>query len=40
MGSKSDYRIRLGEYRVIYEIDDKAAEIRVMRIKHRKDAYR
>jgi len=39
-GSKSDWRIRIGEYRVIYEIDDKARVIRVMRVRHRREVYR
>jgi mRNA interferase RelE/StbE len=39
-GSKNDWRIRIGEYRIIYEIDEKAREVRIMRIKHRKDVYR
>ncbi|MCD6217591.1 type II toxin-antitoxin system RelE/ParE family toxin [bacterium] len=39
-GSKSDWRIRVGEYRVIYEIDEKASEVKIMRVSHRKDAYK
>jgi len=39
-GSKSDWRIRIGEYRVVYEIDDKARVVKVMRIRHRREAYR
>ncbi|HSE91013.1 MAG TPA: type II toxin-antitoxin system RelE/ParE family toxin [Candidatus Binatia bacterium] len=39
-GSRSDWRIRIGDYRVIYEIDDRAKVIRVMRIRHRREAYR
>lgn len=39
-GSRVDWRIRVGEYRVIYEVDDKAGVIRVMRIRHRKEVYR
>ena len=39
-GSKSDGRIRIGDYRVIYEIDEKAMVVRVMRVRHRRDAYR
>ena len=35
-GSENDWRIRVGDYRVIYEIAD---EIRVVRI-HRREAYR
>lgn len=40
VGSKNDWRIRVGEYRIIYEVDDRGKEVRVMRIKHRKEAYR
>ena len=39
-GSKNDWRIRVGDYRVIYEILDRAKEIRVMKIRHRREAYR
>ena len=39
-GSKSDWRIRVGEYRVIYEIDEKTRAVRVMRVRHRREAYR
>ena len=39
-GSRSDWRIRIGTLRVIYEIDDEAREVRVMRIRHRREAYR
>ncbi|MFH1730261.1 MAG: type II toxin-antitoxin system RelE/ParE family toxin [Planctomycetota bacterium] len=39
-GSKNDWRIRIGSYRVIYEVDDKAKAVRVMRVKHRREAYR
>jgi mRNA interferase RelE/StbE len=31
---------RRGPYRVIYEIDDAAREVRVLRIDHRADVYR
>lgn len=34
------YRIRQGNYRVIYLIRDKQLEITVIRIGHRKDIYR
>lgn len=39
-GSKNDWRIRIGERRVLYEIDDAAKAVRVMRIRHRSDAYK
>ena len=40
VGSQSDWRIRVGEYRVVYEIDDEAEVVRVMRVRRRKDIYR
>ena len=40
IGSKNDWRIRVGDYRVIYEIDDKAKIVKVFRVKHRKEVYR
>lgn len=39
-GSKNDWRIRVGDYRIIYEINAHAEIIRVMRIRHRRDVYR
>ena len=39
-GSTNDWRIRVGDYRVIYEIDDRATEVRVMRVRHRREVYR
>jgi mRNA interferase RelE/StbE len=36
----SDYwRIRIGDYRVIYVIDDTARRIDILRIAHRKEVY-
>ncbi len=39
-GSKSDWRIRIGEFRIIYEIDEKEKAVRIFRVKHRREAYR
>ena len=39
-GSKNDWRIRIGDYRVIYEVDDKRRLVKVMRIRHRREVYR
>jgi mRNA interferase RelE/StbE len=38
--TEEGYRIRVGRYRVLYEIDDRHEEVLVYRIKHRKDVYR
>jgi mRNA interferase RelE/StbE len=39
-GSPSDWRIRIGNYRVLYEINNATKEIIIMRVKHRRDANR
>ena len=39
-GSDSDWRIRIGDYRVVYEIDDTEKVVRIFRVRHRRDAYR
>jgi mRNA interferase RelE/StbE len=39
-GSKKDWRLRIGDYRVIYEIDEQAKCVKVLRIRHRREAYR
>jgi len=33
------YRIRIGDYRILYRIDDASKRIFIYRVKHRKDAY-
>lgn len=39
-GHERLYRIRVGRYRIVYEIDDRAKLIRVTRVRHRREAYR
>ena len=39
-GSSDRWRIRVGDYRIIYQIDDVAREITVLRIAHRRQVYR
>ncbi|MCX5889678.1 MAG: type II toxin-antitoxin system RelE/ParE family toxin [Deltaproteobacteria bacterium] len=34
------YRIRIGYYSLVYEIDDKKKIIKVTQVRHRRDAYR
>lgn len=38
-GGDKEWRIRVGDYRIVYEIDDKARTIDVTRIAHRREAY-
>ncbi len=37
---REGYRIRIGPYRVLYEVEDELQRIRIYRIGHRKDVYR
>ena len=37
---RDGWRIRIGKYRVIYEIDDTKKEVTVLHIGHRRDIYR
>lgn len=34
------FRIRVGDYRVVYQADDRAGVVLVEHIRHRKDVYR
>jgi mRNA interferase RelE/StbE len=34
------YRLRVGNYRVIYEINDKIITIYIIKVAHRKDVYK
>jgi len=38
-GSVGDWRIRVGDYRVLYEIGDALRIVRVYRVAHRRDVY-
>lgn len=37
---QNDWRIRVGDYRILYEIDDEQSLVTVWRIAHRRDVYR
>ena len=39
-GSKNDWRVRVGDYRVVYEIADQTRVVRVNRVRHRREVYR
>jgi mRNA interferase RelE/StbE len=38
--NEDGYRIRMGNFRILYRIDDNIKEVLVYRIKHRREAYR
>lgn len=37
---RADYSLRVGVYRILYEIDDEAQVVTVYRVKHRGEAHR
>jgi mRNA interferase RelE/StbE len=39
-GSEHSYRIRVGEYRILYEVNREVRIVSVYRVRHRRDAYR
>ena len=39
-GYENQYRIRVGDYRILYEIDETAIAIKLLQCKHRKDVYK
>lgn len=40
LASRDGWRLRVGNYRVIYETDDPARTVTVMHVGHRRDVYR
>jgi mRNA interferase RelE/StbE len=38
-GGNKEWRIRVGDYRIVYVIDDRAKTVEVTRIAHRCDVY-
>ena len=34
------YRLRSGDYRILYRIDDKSKVVYIYRVKHRREVYR
>lgn len=39
-GSEHAYRIRIGDYRVVYEVFSEPGLVEIQRVAHRKDVYR
>ena len=39
-GSQHDWRVRVGDYRILYEVDDKGRLVIIWRVTHRREAYR
>ena len=39
-GLETAYRLRLGDYRLVYEVDDQIILVHILRIRHRRESYR
>jgi mRNA interferase RelE/StbE len=39
-GAHDAYRLRVGDYRVLYTIDDRIRRVVIYRIAHRRESYR
>jgi mRNA interferase RelE/StbE len=40
VGAEDLYRVRVGDYRIVYEIQDATVLITIIRVRHRGDVYR
>lgn len=40
LSGEDKYRVRQGSYRVVYQIDDSAHEVTIVKIGHRREVYR
>jgi mRNA interferase RelE/StbE len=40
LSGRSEYRVRCGDYRILYAIDDAARVIEIVAVGNRKDVYR
>ena len=40
LSGREGYRVRKGDWRILYTVDDKARLVRIYRIGHRKEVYR
>ena len=39
-GSGALFRLRVGDYRIVYEVDDQAGLVTIAHVGHRQDVYR
>ncbi len=40
LAADDGYRVRVGDYRIVYEIADAAQTVTITRVRHRRDVYR
>ena len=39
-GERSAWRVRVGDYRIVYEVEDRIVRVLVLRVRHRREVYR
>lgn len=39
-GNLEGWRVRVGDYRIVYQIDDIAQAVTIVRVRHRREVYR
>jgi mRNA interferase RelE/StbE len=39
-GADTEYRVRVGDYRIVYTVEDSVVLVLVLRIGHRREVYR
>jgi mRNA interferase RelE/StbE len=39
-GAANGYRVRVGDWRILYTVDDAAQTVTVARVRHRREVYR
>jgi mRNA interferase RelE/StbE len=39
-GFKNSYRVRIAQYRIVYEIEDRQLRVEVIKVANRKEVYR
>jgi mRNA interferase RelE/StbE len=39
-GAERLYRVRVGDYRIVYEVDTKAKQVTIHYVRHRREVYR
>ena len=39
-GAGDEYRIRVGDYRILYKVDDDKHVVLIVRVRHRSEVYR
>ena len=40
LGEDKGYRIKIGDYRIVYTINKENKEVTIIRVRHRKEVYR